>query len=226
MGLKNSISVIAFLFVLSMGLHAQNNFEGKISFGLELEGDRAAELKSFMPSAYEYIFSASKFRLNTKGGMTSQMMGDFLVDFATGESFMINHGSMIAYRLPKDEETSQGAEQVVSAMDEVETILGHVCKKYKVTSQDEKGAETVQYLWVAEDIHIQHKPKHLKGGVSIFADGINGFPLKIEFSMMGLTCITTATEINTGPVNNKELVVPAEYSIDKFSNSYLGGPAR
>ena len=88
---------------------------------------------------------------------------------------------------------------------ETKTIAGYKCVKYIVTTD-----ETVVNIWTTNDLIAA------KDGMQYVNEEIPGFPLEFEASVMGMSLVGTASEVQKGlgKSNKKELfsmAIPSGY---------------
>ena len=201
------------------------SFEGKIVYGIELKGEGADQFAAFMPSSYEYTVKESNLKFKMNGGMTSAMMGEFIVLGDREESYMVKHSEKTAYKMePDEDEKESDIKPTVTKEKETAKIQGYTCQKYKVVMNSD-GNEVVQYMWVTNEIKFK-KPKNAQNAGQLFVDGIDGFPLKVTSEMntmgMAMTMIMTATSVDTRKVSDSVFEIPNDYEIKKFDPAMFG----
>jgi Domain of unknown function (DUF4412) len=108
----------------------------------------------------------------------------------------------------------QGNKPTVTKTSETMTILGHPCTKYIV--QMTEGSRTInQNLWATtdiKDIDIKNMRKQNFGrGHSIFYDGMDGFPLRIESSMPQGNMVMEVTDISRGSLQASDFTIPSDF---------------
>ncbi|MCB9230417.1 MAG: DUF4412 domain-containing protein [Bacteroidia bacterium] len=226
---KLFFTLTAFLLLFAASTQAQNKFEGKVVFETKYMGEGVDQFAAFMPSGMTYYFKGSDLRLEMNGGMAAAMMGAILVKGDEGVSYMLKESEMVAYKIKKEDgedDEEMEAKPTITKEDEVITIQGHKCQKYKVVMVTE-GNEVTQYLWVAEDIKVK-KPKGAKDtGNTILIEGIDGLPLKkmTTMDMMGMsfTSVETCVKLDTGKQDKSLFEVPSNYKVEDFDPSMFGG---
>jgi hypothetical protein len=213
-----------FLFAVLLSvssLFAQETFEGRIVYEVDLQGENAQQMKAFMPESYEYLISGSNLKFSMKGGMTAAMMGDILVDGEKGTSYMLKASEQVAYKMPveQEEDSADTPEPDIKKLDETATIAGYECQKYQVSMQQE-GKEVTQYMWVTEEIKLK-KPKtgSAQNAGQVFVDGLNGFPLKIETEVMGMNMIMEVTTVEKKVIDSNTFAIPKGYEVKDFDPS-------
>lgn len=221
---KSVFLIITFLF-LAVPSMAQKTFEGNMIYTIELSGESADQMAAFMPQSYEYLVKGKKIKFKMNGGMTAMMMGDIIVDGETEKAWMVKHEEQVAYTFPENDEKEDESSPSITKEDEVITISGYECQKYKVIFEGDNGETSTQYLWVTDKIKFDRssKAKELNTG-SFFLEGIEGVPLKIMIENQGMTMIMTATTIEKKKVSDSEFDIPEDYEEKEFDPSNpLGG---
>lgn len=225
--LKNILSTLIIFSFLATPLMAQQTFEGKIKLSIELKGEGAEQMASFMPKSYDYTIKGEKMKFKINGGMAAAMMGDVILDGNADKVYMVKHSEQTVYTVTNGEETQEAMAPKVTKMDEVVDIQGYKCQKYKVIMSVEEGVEIVQYIWATDKIKIP-TPKGNMGmqGSNIIIDGIDGFPLKTEYSLaMGpseMKMVMTAISVEKGSVDNSEFEIPQNYEQKELDPGSLG----
>lgn len=223
----------AFLILFAANSQAQKKFEGKIKFETKYMGEGADQMAAFAPTGTTYYFRGSDLRLEMEGGMAAAMMGAILVKGDEEQAYMLKDSEKKALRMKSDEDDEEEEEEdedevkpEITKEDEVITIQGHKCQKYKVVMTMDEN-EVTQYLWVTKDIKIS-RPKGAKNnGNGMFVDGIDGFPLKKMTTMdmmgMSITTIETAVEIDDSKPTKSLFEIPSDYEVEDFDPSSMFG---
>ena len=220
--------VLAVLFINAVPVWSQKtgNFEGKITYKIEYDGENSTMLGAFGPSSYDYMVNDQKLKMKINGGMAAMMMGEFLIDGKKKESYMIKDSEKTAYKIEPEEGSDAETDMNVEEMNEKEEILGYDCQKYKVTVDTDEG-QVVQYIWAASDLNLDmgYKPDEQTGAASdLFIEGVEGLPLKIHTVIPGMDMdlTMTASNIEWKDMDKSLFVVPAGYEIKKFDAKALG----
>lgn len=224
--MKKYILFVLALVALNVAVIGQKTFEGKITYGIKLEGENADQMAGFMPTSYEYLISGSNLRFRTVGGMTAAMMGEIVVHGEEGDAYMIKDAEKTAYKMPNDDEGYDGKAPQIEKTGKKAEIAGYSCVQYKVTSDGGEAGDVTQMMWITQDINIAKPKKNGKHGGAVFMDGIDGFPLKIESDVMGMTMIMTATSVKKINVDESEFEIPGDYEVKDFDPSIFGGMGR
>jgi hypothetical protein len=224
--MKYLLMVWMVLALSPLTLRAQKAFEGMITYKIQLMGENADQLAAFMPEAYQYKIRGNLIRFHMEGGITAALLGDILIDTKKGDAFMIKEAEKTAYLIKDTGETPPGP--VVEPEEEVITILGYPCQKYKVTTPAETGS-TVQYVWATRDIQIV-KPQKSNGTApagagQILIEGLDGFPLKVMTTVPegGLILVMTASEVELLKIDKSDMEIPKDFTVKDFDPSMFGG---
>ncbi len=135
----------------------------------------------------------------------------------------------LSYKLPPDGPTS------VTKQPGTKTILGHICRRYRVTASASWGVGTGD-IWIAPDINIPPVPDtgvDITGQVQNALADTKGYPLKSVITVNGPSkrMGTTTTTITTFSITYNKLTaslfkVPAVYKrIEKPSFGGMPAPS-
>ncbi len=216
--MKKLFNLIAILLI-SLTTFAQ--FEGKIVFDSKLMGEGAEQMQAFMPKSYVYHVKGNDLLFKMNGGMAAMMLGEILIDGDKQTSYMMKHAEKKAIKITGDEvadDNDSGPKPNIVKEDEMLTIAGYKCQKYRVEVGSGEDKMT-QFIWVTSDIKIKPPkkgaPKTMK---SVFVDGIDGFPLKIMVSMnalgANLTMTMTAIEVDENKLDKAKFKIPDGYTVE------------
>ena len=219
--MKNVVVAIICM-AASFVLFAQKSLQGKITFKAELTGEGAEMARSMMPDSYEYWVGKGNILFKMNGGLAQSMLGDILIT-ADGNTYMIKHAEKVFYNL-KNKEVQEQPKSNVELQDEMLSILGYDCKKYKVETEL-NGSPTTQHVWVTDKYKIDIAPKNKVAGAAggILVEGINGIPLKIMASVMGMTSVLTATELKEEKFPKSTFKLPKGYKEEAFDPMQMLG---
>lgn len=211
------IFLVLLCFIITTNLFAQKVFEGHISYTFKLMGDGVAMFESMMPTSMELYSSKKGILIKANGGMMEAMMGDVLS--TPKESCMIKHNEKTAYIYKNDDTKKNDAPKVVKE-DEVITINGMSCQKYKVTRTTAQGEQTT-YAWLNSEYKLPVMTG--KGTENMMVPGVPGIALKTMTSTGGVTIVLTADEFKTGKQDKKYFTVPKGYEKKDYEpNTMLG----
>ena len=124
------------------------------------------------------------------------------------------------------DQTPPVPDPVFTKEDEIITIIGYSCQKYKSVTNTEQG-EVISYLWVTDKFILPQAKNKVSGGMGagmISSAGINGTPLKTMINQGGMTIVLTASKITTTAPDKKLFKLPKNYKKEDFDvNKMMGG---
>ena len=222
------IALFSLSLLLCFGqIIAQGNFEGKIVFDINIEGENAEMMAGMMPQHFNYLVKGSKIKFTTEGGMMQDMMGEFIINTDDGSGYMVQHSMKKAYKMEpptEDEAAEMDMKPNVKKEAESEKIAGYDCQKYTITLSTQMG-EMVQEIWATKDIKFNrtHLP-NTQGMGQIFYEEIDAFPLKMKQELpMGMGKMTMeASEVAPGTIDSKMFEIPSDYAVEKFDPEAFG----
>lgn len=209
-------ALLLICIIATTTLFAQKVFEGHISYSFKISGEGVEMYESMMPNSMNLYSSKKAMMIQMKGGMMEGMMGDIVS--TPKESFMIKHNEETAY-LFKDDEAKEESPKVVKE-DEVITINGLSCQKYKVTKITAQGEQTA-YIWLNSDYKLPAMGS--KGAENMSVPGIPGIAMKTMTSTGGLTVVLTVSKFTKGKQDKKLFTIPKSYAKKDYDpNAMLG----
>ena len=180
----------AFLTLVAFSLRAQLT-EGHVAYTIDCVSDNPdmqMAVIMLQGSTMEIYFNEGLTRSEMKMGtmmsistLTNEKTGDFLMLM----SGMVGKNAILTTLDDINKEKAETPEMEVTLVDETKTIMGYVCKKAIMTSED--GLESV--FWYTEEIKVASK------GQSYLNEKVPGFPLEYEINNAGLKMVLTVTEI-------------------------------
>jgi hypothetical protein len=194
-----------------------------MKYDFNFVGEGIEAYQAMLPTGMEISVLKTDMLMEVKGGMAAMAMGRTLTKTKTGVSYMIKDSEETIYvmdpaKMKKDEDPNEPkSEPQVIKEDEVITIAGHECQKYKVVSNTPQG-ESTSYVWVTEKYKFPKAETSANNGMSGMLDikGVPGMPLKVMTTQMGMTVTITASEINTKAPDKKLFKLPKGYAKEEF----------
>jgi|TARA_B100001750_G_scaffold244215_1_gene261065 hypothetical protein len=232
--MKRYAAIYGFLAVFfttfTSALPIENAFEGSLRFNVSFTGgdmEDRAQVAMMVPESYKLYIKGNKTKVHMRGGMIGLMMGDVVIDGSTGRGFVISHMNDTAYEISADPNLKERVPPVILDEEELITIAGYECKKYKVVRNNPSGA-MIQYMWVTNEIQMDLATSlgsTLKDSMPFWTEGLSGFPLKITTSFPGtpMSMTLTVTEVNRQRVDPSIFAVPAGYAIESLDTRKLFG---
>lgn len=202
---------------------AQSNFQGTLKYGFNFMGEGIEAFQAMFPTDMEIAVLKTDLSVEVKGGMAAMAMGRTITKTKTGMSYMIKDSEETIYVMDpnkqKDTDPAESeAKPEVTKEDEVLTLAGYECQKYKVVSNSEQG-EQIAYVWVTDKLTLPKSSTGAsKNGMSgmLNIDGVPGTPLKVMTTQMGMTVTITAKEVDSKAPDKKLFKLPKGYAKEDF----------
>ncbi|OJU76392.1 MAG: hypothetical protein BGO09_15810 [Bacteroidetes bacterium 47-18] len=205
--MKKVFSLLASLLCVMVALGQVK--EGKVTFNMQFNSDDPqvqSQIGILQGSKMIMYFSPEFNRVElSMGGM---MEVTTIADVKSKESLVLMGGMMgqKAIKMNADDLKNIDVKKpAIKKTGETKTIAGYKCVKYIVTTD-----ETVVNIWTTNDLIAA------KDGMQYVNEEIPGFPLEFEASVMGMSLVGTASEVQKGlgKSNKKELfsmAIPSGY---------------
>ena len=205
--MKKVFSLLASLLCVMVALGQVK--EGKVTFNMQFNSDDPqvqSQIGILQGSKMIMYFSPEFNRVElSMGGM---MEVTTIADVKSRESLVLMGGMMgqKAIKMNADDLKNIDVKKpAIKKTGETKTIAGYKCVKYIVTTD-----ETVVNIWTTNDLIAA------KDGMQYVNEEIPGFPLEFEASVMGMSLVGTASEVQKGlgKSNKKELfsmAIPSGY---------------
>lgn len=205
--MKKVFSLLASLLCVMVALGQVK--EGKVTFNMQFNSDDPqvqSQIGILQGSKMIMYFSPEFNRVElSMGGM---MEVTTIADVKSKESLVLMGGMMgqKAIKMNADDLKNIDVKKpAIKKTSETKTIAGYKCVKYIVTTD-----ETVVNIWTTNDLVAA------KDGMQYVNEEIPGFPLEFEASVMGMSLVGTASEVQKGlgKSNKKELfsmAIPSGY---------------
>ncbi len=99
-------------------------------------------------------------------------------------------------------------------------ILGHTCTKYIATITTEKGTTMNQVFWTTTeikglDMKSLSRQRMGNSGQSMYLEGIDGVPLRIEMGTEQMKMVMEVTDIKKESLPASDFVIPADFKETK-----------
>jgi hypothetical protein len=209
------------LLLIASQISVAQSLSGTIKYDVkyDMPEKNKQEMQKFgmpMPTGVELATNGT----NAKMKMTSSAGTMMEVLHTPKESYFLDSKNKKAYKLPENK-GYQASKATVTKTEEFETIAGHKCRKYVV---DNGGSKEV--IWATPDYKVS--PDMLanlsrKGpGSNSYMKEIDGVPLKIITDEHGNHMEMTAVSISESKPSEKDLSVPADYTVEPFSPAVMG----
>ena len=221
-------SLLILSFFISIGLIAQEQFEGKVSYEYSYDGEGIDQYSMFLQTGTIYYFKGKDVRFEMIGGM-SAMLGATLMDGDEGKIYLISDLQKKAYIMDEDtsvDRTTNAANNITVTDENIEEkILHYNCRKYKI---QDKSDNAIIYVWLTTELNFTNPEEFGGASAGLFFPGVNGVMLKMQSEIdMGEGNILTATQVVKGITQGTQdaslFSIPEGYSIEDFDESKLFG---
>ncbi len=207
-------SALFLLLSISLGMTAfhpvAEPFEGTIHYETSVTGEVPKFITERLAKYYDLRFKGSDLKI--KGG--APLIGEILLKKKTGKMYIMRTDEKNIYeldlkdkRIPEKTSTS-----VATRLNEINTIAGYRCQKHQV--QYDNGMKL--FFWTTEGINTYHWGGDIFGGQFKLPEGINGYPLKLQFTSSQFTITCTATVVKAGSIDALEFELPSEMATKKL----------
>ncbi|MFM2375287.1 MAG: hypothetical protein RLZZ165_384 [Bacteroidota bacterium] len=220
----------ASLLVMSAAM-AQSPFQGTIQYKMDFIGEGMESMQAMFPTGMVIAVLKTDVMVELQGGMAAMMMGRTIMKTKKGISYMVKDSEEKIYvmdpeKMKGDEDpTEANVKPQVTKEDEVITIAGYECQKYKVVTHTPQG-ESTAFVWTTDQFAIPKSSRGAGSSISGMMDmeGVSGTPLKIMTEQGPVTVTFTADEVITRLPDKKLFKLPKGYTIEDFdASSMMGG---
>lgn len=185
------------------------------------QGGDGDMMSNMMPKGMTVKIKGTSSLMTMDGGM---MSGDIL--HTTDKTVRLDRENKTYSVMPSGNgnESFDGAKPTVTKTGETTKILGYTCTKYVVTMV-ERGKTMTTNLWATteiKDIDLKAMAKQRMGrGQSMFYEGIDGMPLRIESSTPEGKMTMEVTDIKRQSFSASDFTIPSDYT---ETQGVFGGP--
>jgi len=181
-----------------------------------MKGASNGDMSGMMPKGMIIKLKDGNSLVTMDGGM---MAGDFLRLKDKNESIHIDRQnktySVMNTGNGAGNPMGEASKPTVTKTGETTKILGYTCTKYVVTLT-ERGQTITQNLWATTeikdiDVKALAKQRMGRGGQSMFYEGVDGIPLRIESTMKEGNMLMECTEIKKESLNASDFVIPSDF---------------
>lgn len=195
--MRSIILLIGISIALSNTTFAQEIFEGKITYSIELDGDPNGlrALKKVNPDQMVLYYLEEKLRIEFHRGVAQIPRQVVIIDGTKEELYNIDHSEHTII-LFNDVEREESIERSIQPEEEGLNILGYDCQKYKYVEQED-GMQTTTYFWITPDLLPKNKYLSHSSIKRLDAAAIEGLILKetVEFEFDGKTYTQTTSAV-------------------------------
>lgn len=178
-------------------------------------------MSNMMPKGMIVKIKGTSSLVTMDGGMFS---GDIL--HTTDKTVRLDRENKTYSVMPSGngDQAYEGAKPTVTKTGETTKIIGYTCTKYVVTMV-ERGKTITTNLWATTEvkgIDLKAMAKQKMGrGQSMYYDGVDGIPLRIESSTEEGKMTMEVTDIKRESLNAADFTIPSDYT---ETQGVFGGP--
>ncbi len=202
------------------------NFEGTITYSVNLVGEDASTYADFMPDTYDYYFSESGAKLTSTGGNGANHESLILFKKNKGlTTYLMKPTSKIAQKIT---DAAMAIEEKSSSVYEEEDVIDKIyrynCRKFKLISD-----VIDRIVWTSDEITVDDRVLRWDGFLPVLgADNLPGFPMKVMESIpgMSLTIIMTVSNVISRTIINSEIEIPDDYTVEEITLDELNSTNR
>ncbi|GHM98738.1 hypothetical protein WSM22_02280 [Cytophagales bacterium WSM2-2] len=185
----------------------------------KMNGGGGDMMNSMIPKGMVVRVKDGSSLVTMEGGM---MSGDYLHQKDKAESIRLDRQNKTYTVMGgggnEKRNDQEFAKPTVAKTSETMKILGYTCTKYVVTISD-RGQTMTTNVWSTTDIKdfdVKAFSRQKMGrGQSMFYEGIDGVPLKIESITPQGNMVMEVTDIKRGSQNAADFTVPSDYKEKK-----------
>ncbi|MBI1770504.1 MAG: DUF4412 domain-containing protein [Bacteroidetes bacterium] len=174
-------------------------------------------MSNMMPKGMIVRMKDGNSLVTMDGGM---MAGDFLHLKDKNESVKLDRENKTYWVMPSGNEPgkTEGAKPTITKTSETMKVMGYTCTKY-VAVMSEHGQTLTTNMWTTteiKDIDPKAFAKQRMGkGQSMFYEGMDGMPLRIESITPQGNMVMEVTDIKRGGQNAADFTIPSDYKETK-----------
>lgn len=195
----------------------ESNPKMKTQMQNALKAMQGGDMSSMMPKSFNVKLKGKNSLTKMDGGI---MAAEILALNDKNQSYMLDRESKTYSLLPsgKNETTSKSTHKVTKTS-ETMSILNHQCTKY-IVEVTEGSATMNQVFWTTTEIKGLNAKDFFnqgisKGGQSMYYDGLEGIPLKMELTTPQMIMVMEATELKSEKLPDSDFVIPAGFTETK-----------
>lgn len=175
-------------------------------------------MEAMMPKKMIYKIKGHTILTKMEGGMEMEIlsMTDKNLSYRLDRA---NKTFTVLSTTPAADEKNPAHQTKVTKTKETTKILGYTCTKF--VAETTMGEHTMsQTLWTTSEINgLDMKlftNQKAAGGQSMYYEGLEGIPMKIEIKNPQMKIVMEVTEIKKGAVRQDEVSIPAGFTETKF----------
>jgi soluble cytochrome b562 len=199
----------------------ESNPQMKAQMESALKMMQGGDMSSMIPKSMTVKVKGNNSISKMDGGMIAAevlYLGD------KQQSYLLDREAKTYIVTSDDEPEKTSSKPVVTRTSETTKILNHTCTKY-IVEVTERGATVHQIFWTTTeikglDLKSLSKQGLGKGSNSLYYEGIEGTPLKMELTTPQMMMVMEATEIKKESLPASDFVIPAGFTETKGFGKY------
>jgi hypothetical protein len=199
-------------------MEANPQLKSQMENVMKMQSGGGNMMDNMMPKGMTVKMKGGNSLTTMDGGM---MTSDILHQGDKNQTVMLDRKNKTYNIVPSGASAPGQGENIkptVTKTPETATILNYTCTKYIVTIQ-ERGQTVTSFVWATtdiKDIDFKALAKQRGGrGQSIFYEGIEGVPLKMESTMPQGKMVMEVTEIKKESLSASDFTIPSDYTETK-----------
>ncbi len=196
----------------------ESNPQMKTQMESALKMMQGGDMSSMMPKGMTVKIKGNNSISKIDGGV---MAGEVLFLGDKQQSYLLDREARTYIVAPAGDQSgnTSTSKPVVTKTSETMKILNHTCTKY-IVQVTEHGATVNQVFWTTTeikgmDLKSLSKQGLGKGSSSLYYEGLEGTPLKMELTTPQMIMVMEATEIKKETLPASDFVIPAGFTETK-----------
>jgi 3-phenylpropionate/cinnamic acid dioxygenase small subunit len=192
----------------------ESNPQMKAQMESALKMMQGGDMSSMIPKSLTVKIKGNNSISKMDGGI---MAAEVLYLGDKQQSYLLDREGKTYIVTSADENERTTSKPVVTKTNETTKILNHLCTKYIVEVKSDKGATVHQIFWTTNeikglDLKSLSKQGLGKGSNSLYYEGVEGTPLKMELTTPQMVMVMEATEIKKETLPASEFSIPAGFT--------------
>jgi hypothetical protein len=194
----------------------ESNPQMKTQMQNAMKAMQGGDMSSMMPKSLHVKIKGKSSLTKMDGGI---MAAEILALNDKNKMYLLDRESKTYSLVPsgKDETTSKSHK--VTKTSETTRILNYPCTKY-IVEVTEHGTTVNQIFWTTTEIKGLNAKDFFnqslnRGGQSMYYEGLEGIPLKMELTTPQMIMVMEATELNSEKHPDSDFVIPGGFTETK-----------
>ncbi len=195
----------------------ESNPQMKTQMQNALKMMQGGDMSSMMPKSFIVKLKGKSSLTKMDGGI---MAAEILALNDKNETYMLNREAKSYKLMPsRNDGTAPKSTHKVTKTSETTRILNHQCTKY-IVEVTEHSATVNQVFWTTTEIKGLNAKDFFnqglnKDGQSMYYEGLEGIPLKMELTTPQMIMVMEATELKSEKLPDSDFVIPAGFTETK-----------